>query len=87
MCGGEQVLGVKGRSGDPDGSRDGTLPLAGRFRFKHEPPQSILDTTFSRVHVGKRSGTKILRRPFGLEESSTGGFQNPSGECFVPFGL
>ena len=37
MCGGEQVLGVKGgqdrdSDGDPDGSRDGTLPLAGRFR-------------------------------------------------------
>ena len=41
------MLGVKGRSGDPDGSRDGTLPLAGRFRFKHEPPQDISDVIIS----------------------------------------
>ena len=37
--------------------------------------------------VKNAAGTKILRRPSGLEESSTGVLQSPPGEPFVPFGL
>ena len=50
-------------SGGPDDRRERRDPLAGRFCLKHEPPQDLSGGVILRVHVGNRSGTKILRRP------------------------
>ena len=57
-------------TGYPDGRRERTVSLEGRFRL-----------------VESAAVLRFFGALSGPEESSTGGFQNPTGKRFAPSGL
>ena len=70
-----------------DTQRREEIPCRDVFYFKHEPIQDTLGIIFLRVHVETAAVLRFFCGSKILEESSTGGFQNPSEDSLLSSGL